>query len=103
MTRTATVNGRTVTISGPFKGSKQNGGREIYTWYDKRTGKRGSVNAARIDYEKAHGGKELSKDTDVDHKDNNKSHGGTSNLQTMSHSKNVGKGNKHRKHHRKRK
>ena len=40
----------------------------------------------------------LSRDTDVDHKDNGgrKGHDSQSNLQAMSHSKNVGKENKRR-------
>ena len=83
-------------ISGPFKGSKKNGGREIYTTYDPKTGKHGSVDAARVDYQKSHGGKEVSKNKEVDHKDNKKSNGNTSNLQLMSKSDNVAKGNKHR-------
>jgi len=86
------------TVSGPFKGSKQNGGRPIYTVKTKQsdgTWKSSSVNKARADYEKKNG--KLSKDTDVDHKDNNKDHGGSKNLQVMKASENIGKGNKHRK------
>lgn len=96
--KTAIVHGRRVNLSGPFKGSAKNGGRKIYTWYDPKTGKRGSVDAARVEYEKAHGGRELSKGTDVDHKDNDKSHDGKGNLQAMSHSKNVAKEDRHRSH-----
>lgn len=87
-------------IFGPYKGSKQNGGRPIYVFKRKR--KDGSVettssNKARVDYEKKTG-KTLSRSTDVDHKDNGGRAGrdGHSNLQTMSHSKNVAKENKRR-------
>jgi hypothetical protein len=87
-------------IFGPYKGSKQNGGRPIYVF--KRKKKDGttvttSSNKARVDYEKATG-KTLPKTTDVDHKDNGgragRDHQG--NLQAMSHSKNVAKENKRR-------
>ena len=85
---------------GPYKGSKQNGGRPIYVF--KRKKKDGttvttSSNKARVDYEKATG-KTLPKTTDVDHKDNGGRAGrdGASNLQTMSHSDNVAKENKRR-------
>lgn len=87
-------------IFGPYKGSKQNGGRPIYVFKRKR--KDGSVettssNKARVDYEKKTG-KTLSRSTDVDHKDNGGRAGRDehSNLQTMSHSKNVAKENKRR-------
>jgi len=87
-------------IFGPYKGSKQNGGRPIYVF--KRKKKDGttvttSSNKARVDYEKATG-KILPKSTDVDHKDNGgrKGKDGIKNLQPMSHSKNVGKENKRR-------
>lgn len=81
---------------GPYKGSKQNGGREIYVWKVKtKDGWRTeSKNKARSDYEDSHG--KLSKSTDVDHKDNNKKNDSKSNLRAMSHSKNVAKENKHR-------
>jgi hypothetical protein len=85
------------TVSGPFKGSKQNGGRPIYTVKTKQsdgTWKSSSVNKARADYEKKNG--KLSKDTDVDHKDNNKTNDKKSNLKALSHSKNVAKENKRR-------
>ena len=85
---------------GPYKGSKENGGRPIYVY--KTKGKDGkwhttSSNKARVDYEEKTG-KKLSKDTDVDHKDNGgrKGHDGIKNLQAMSHSKNVAKENKRR-------
>lgn len=87
-------------IFGPYKGSKQNGGRPIYVFKRKR--KDGSVettssNKARVDYEKATG-KSLPRTTDVDHKDNGGRAGrdGRSNLQAMSHSANVAKENKRR-------
>jgi hypothetical protein len=87
-------------IFGPYKGSKQNGGRPIYVF--KRKKKDGTVvttssNKARVEYEKATG-KKLSKKTDVDHKDNGGRAGrdGRGNLQAMSHSKNVAKENKRR-------
>ena len=85
---------------GPYKGSAANGGRPIYVF--KRKKKDGTVvttssNKARIDYEKATG-KTLPQKTDVDHKDNGGRAGrdGQSNLQAMSHSKNVAKENKRR-------
>jgi hypothetical protein len=84
---------------GPYKGSEQNGGRPIYVYKVKtRDGwKTTSSNKARVDYEDGHKTK-LSKKTDVDHKDNGgrKGHDALSNLQTMSHSKNVAKENKRR-------
>jgi hypothetical protein len=87
-------------IFGPYKGSKQNGGRPIYVF--KRKKKDGttvttSSNKARVEYEKATG-KTLPKNVDVDHKDNGGRAGkdGKSNLQAMSHSKNVAKENKRR-------
>jgi hypothetical protein len=83
---------------GPYKGSEQNGGRPIYVWKVKTKDgwKTESKNKARSDYEDKHG--KLSKDTDVDHK-NNKGRSGddrSSNLQAMSHSKNIAKENKRR-------
>jgi hypothetical protein len=87
-------------IFGPYKGSKQNGGRPIYVF--KRKKKDGttvttSSNKARVDYEKTTG-KTLPKTVDVDHKDNGGRAGrdGAGNLQAMSHSKNVAKENKRR-------
>ena len=84
---------------GPYEGSEANGGRPIYVY--KTKGKDGkwhttSKNKARADYEGKHG--KLDRDTDVDHKDNGgrKGHDSLSNLQAMSHSKNVGKENKRR-------
>ena len=87
-------------IFGPYKGSKQNGGRPIYVIKRKKkdgTTETTSTNKARLDYEKATG-KKLSKSTDVDHKDNGGRAGRDriSNLQPMSHKKNVAKENKRR-------
>ena len=87
-------------VYGPYKGSKANGGRPIMVEKKKVGGKivTTSTNAARYVYEKATG-KKLSRKTDVDHKDN-KGRAGTndkaSNLDAMSHSKNVAKENKRR-------
>ena len=85
---------------GPYKGSAANGGRPIYVFKRKKkdsTVVTTSSNKARVDYEKATG-KTLPKKTDVDHKDNGGRAGsdGQSNLQAMSHSKNVAKENKRR-------
>lgn len=87
-------------IFGPYKGSKQNGGRPIYVF--KRKKKDGTVvttssNKARVEYEKATG-KTLPKSVDVDHKDNGgrAGHDSKKNLQAMTHSKNVAKENKRR-------
>jgi hypothetical protein len=87
-------------IFGPYKGSKQNGGRPIYVF--KRKKKDGttvttSSNKARVDYEKATG-KTLPRSTEVDHKDNGGRAGSDaqSNLQTVSKSDNVAKENKRR-------
>lgn len=87
-------------IFGPYKGSKQNGGRPIYVIKRKKkdgTTTTTSTNKARKDYEDATG-KTLPRNTDVDHKDNGGRAGRDEfgNLQTMSHSKNVGKENKRR-------
>ena len=87
-------------IFGPYKGSKQNGGRPIYVF--KRKKKDGttvttSSNKARVEYEKATG-KTLPKGTEVDHKNNGGRAGDDriSNLRTLSKSKNVGLENKRR-------
>ena len=87
-------------IFGPYKGSKQNGGRPIYVF--KRKKKDGSTtttssNKARVDYEKATG-KTLPKGSEVDHM-NNKGRAGDdriSNLRVISKKKNVGIENKRR-------
>ena len=87
-------------IFGPYKGSRQNGGRPIYVF--KRKKKDGttvttSSNKARVDYEKATG-KTLPRSTEVDHKDNGGRAGRDSkgNLQEISKSDNVAKENKRR-------
>lgn len=87
-------------IFGPYKGSKQNGGRPIYVF--KRKKKDGSVettssNKARVDYEKRTG-KTLPRKVEVDHKNNRGRDGDDrpSNLRTISKSKNVALENKRR-------
>jgi hypothetical protein len=94
MTQYIMVNGHKAVIA---KGSKEHHGRKMAVWHEKHNGKweTHTTNLARAKYEKKTG-KTLSKDTDVDHKDNNSKHDGTGNLQAMSHSKNVAKENKHR-------
>ena len=84
-------------IFGPYKGSKQNGGRPIYVI--KRKKKDGSTettstNKARLDYKRATG-KKLARTTDVDHLDNGGRAGSDaiSNLKPLSHKKNVAKEN----------
>jgi hypothetical protein len=87
-------------IFGPYKGSKQNGGRPIYVF--KRKKKDGTVettssNKARVDYEKSTG-KSLPRHKEVDHK-NNKGRAGDdrkSNLRVLSKSENVALENKRR-------
>lgn len=87
-------------IFGPYKGSKQNGGRKIYVF--KRKKKDGTVvttssNKARVDYEKRTG-KTLPRHIEVDHKNNGGRSGDDrpSNLRAISKSKNVAKENKRR-------
>ena len=85
---------------GPYKGSKANGGRPIMVIKKKVNGKikTTSTNAARALFEKATG-KKLSRKVDVDHKDNKGRAGSNdkmSNLDAMTHSKNVAKENKRR-------
>jgi hypothetical protein len=85
---------------GPYKGSKQNGGRPIYVF--KRKKKDGTVvttssNKARVDYEESTG-KSLPRSKEVDHK-NNKGRAGDdrkSNLRVVSKSKNITMENKRR-------
>jgi hypothetical protein len=80
-------------IFGPYKGSKQNGGRPIYVIKRKKkdgTTETTSTNKARLDYKKATG-KKLKRDQEVDHKDNR-----ISNLRVLSKKKNVAKENKRR-------
>ena len=85
-------------VYGPYMGSKANGGRPIVVIKKKVNGKTvtTSENAARALYEKKTG-KKLPKNIDVDHKDN-KGRAGTndkmSNLDPLSHGKNVAKENK---------
>lgn len=87
-------------IFGPYKGSKQNGGRPIYVF--KRKKKDGttvttSSNKARVDYENATG-KTLSRKEEVDHK-NNKGRAGDdriANLRVLKKSDNVALENKRR-------
>ena len=87
-------------IFGPYKGSKQNGGRPIYVIKRKKkdgTTETTSTNKARKDYEDATG-KTLPKKSEVDHK-NNKGRAGDdrlANLRVLSKSKNVGLENKRR-------
>jgi hypothetical protein len=79
-----------------YKGSAQNGGREIVVKHYKENGewKTTSTNAAREDFKKR-GGK-VSQDQDVDHKNNNKNDNSKGNLRAMSKSANVAKENKRR-------
>jgi hypothetical protein len=82
---------------GPYKGSEQNGGRPIYVYKKKVDGKwvTTSKNKARADYE-SKTGKKLSKNVDVDHKDNNHSNDSSKNLRPLEHGKNTAKENKRR-------
>jgi hypothetical protein len=80
-------------VYGPYKGSKQNGGRKIYVI--KKKGKTTSTNKARLDYERATG-RSLPKSVSVDHKDNRKNNDSRGNLRTISRSKNTAKENKRR-------
>ena len=87
-------------IFGPYKGSKQNGGRPIYVIKRKKkdgTTETTSTNKARLDYKKATG-KKLKRDQEVDHKDNGgrKGNDKISNLRILSKKKNVGLENKRR-------
>lgn len=81
-------------IYGPYKGSKQNGGRKIMV-IKKADGSATSTNAARHKKEQALG-KKLRKDQHVDHKDNNKNNDSAKNLKVTSRKKNIGKENKRR-------
>jgi mRNA-degrading endonuclease toxin of MazEF toxin-antitoxin module len=87
-------------IFGPYKGSKQNGGRPIYVIKRKKkdgTTKTTSTNKARLDYKKATG-KKLKRNQEVDHIDNKGRKGSDkiSNLRVLSKKKNVGLENKRR-------
>lgn len=80
-----------------YKGSKQNGGRKIVVYHYKDSEGNWhttSKNAARDKYEKKHG--KLSKNTDVDHKNNNHDDDNDSNLRPLKHGKNTAKENKRR-------
>ena len=87
-------------IFGPYKGSKQNGGRPIFVIKRKKkdgTTETTSTNKARLDYKKATG-KKLTRNQEVDHKDNTgrKGSDALSNLRVISKKKNVGLENKRR-------
>ena len=87
-------------IFGPYKGSKQNGGRPIYVIKRKKkdgTTETTSTNKARLDYKRATG-KKLKRSQEVDHKDNGgrKGNDKISNLRVLSKRKNVGLENKRR-------
>ena len=79
-----------------YKGSAQNGGREIVVKHYKKNGKwhTTSENAARYEFKKRGG--HVSADQDVDHKNSHHSDNRQSNLQALSKSKNVAKENKRR-------
>ncbi len=81
-----------------YKGSKQNGGREIIVeHYKDKQGKwhTTSKNAARAKYEKEHG-KLKSRNKTVDHINHNHSDNSSSNLQVLDKGKNTAKENKRR-------
>lgn len=80
-------------VYGPYKGSKQNGGRKIYVRV-KSDGTHTSKNKARMEYEKRNG--KLPRSVDVDHKDNRKNNDSKKNLRVIKHSANVAKENKRR-------
>jgi mRNA-degrading endonuclease toxin of MazEF toxin-antitoxin module len=87
-------------IFGPYKGSKQNGGRPIFVIKRKKkdgTTETTSTNKARLDYKRATG-KKLTRNQEVDHKDNKGRKGSDkiSNLRVLSKKKNVGLENKRR-------
>lgn len=85
---------------GPYKGSKQNGGRPIYVFKKKKKNGKTvttSSNKARVDLEESTG-KSLPRHMEVDHK-NNKGRDGDdrkSNLRVVSKSENVAMENKRR-------
>ena len=87
-------------IFGPYKGSKQNGGRPIYVFKRKKkdgTTTTTSTNKARHEYEEATG-KKLPRDSEVDHK-NNKGRAGDdriTNLRVLKKKDNVALENKRR-------
>lgn len=81
-------------LYGPYKGSKQNGGRKIMV-RRRADGSTTSTNAARHKKEKALG-RQLPKSQHVDHADNNKHNDSAKNLKVTSRRKNIGKENKRR-------
>jgi mRNA-degrading endonuclease toxin of MazEF toxin-antitoxin module len=87
-------------IFGPYKGSKQNGGRPIYVIKRKKkdgTTETTSTNKARLDFKRATG-KKLKRNQEVDHIDNGGRAGrdGIKNLRILSKKKNVGLENQRR-------
>ncbi len=100
MPENAWVNGTKMRVyggkGGGYSGSKQNGGRKIYSAYNPKTGKKTSVNAASVTWQKSTG-KKPKPGTHIDHKDNNHKNGSAKNLTQMPASKNIGKGNRNRK------
>jgi len=87
-------------IFGPYKGSKQNGGRPIYVIKRKKkdgTTETTSTNKARLDFKRATG-KKLKRNQEIDHIDNGGRAGrdGIKNLRILSKKKNVGLENKRR-------
>lgn len=94
MTQYINVDGHKAVVA---KGSKQNGGRKIAVWHVKDSDgdwHTKSKNLARAKYENKNGN--LSRQFDVDHKDNNHGNDSEGNLQAMTKSKNIAKGNQHR-------
>jgi hypothetical protein len=82
-------------VYGPYKGSKQNGGRPIYVIRKSDGSTTSADKEARKDYEDRNG--KLPKGTDVDHKDiQQEQRLPKSNLQAMKKGKNVAKENKRR-------
>lgn len=90
-----TLKSKAKKVYGPYK-DKSKGGREKTVIYNPKTQTTSSTNTARYKKEKELG-RSLPKSEDVDHVDNDKKHNGVKNLQVISHSKNVAKGNQHRK------
>jgi hypothetical protein len=91
-----TLKSKAKKVYGPYP-DKAEGGRMKMTIYDPKTGKNtGSTYAARYKKEKELG-RTLPKTEQVDHKNNNKKDDSAKNLQVMSRSKNIAKGNQHRK------
>ena len=82
---------------GPYSSGEHNGDRKMYVYKKKVNGKwvTKSKTKARADYEEKTG-KKLSKNMDVDHKDNNKNNDSKSNLRAIPKGENVAKENKRR-------